>query len=260
MSGMSYYHKPRPNPLVNRRFFEFLDEHATKTPDKDLMVFYDDEGKRSSLTFKKFYDQTRLLASGLIEQGLGRGDKVLICAPNCFEFAISWLAVNRIGACAVLQYSGTLTERCENLLKQLKCEGIVCGLNVNSSHERSRVLQVLAKLVEMRDSNGARYLRSVVLIGGDEKTTSEIQHDNISTYKDLLIKGAQVVDKLNDVERKVQCEDYCFSLLSSGTTGQYKAVSYTHHGLVNAINLDVAGGYEEDSVTFSGSLPEITDI
>lgn len=248
---MSYYHKPRPNPLENRKVFEFLDENASKIPDKELLVFFDECSKRSHLSFKEFNDRTRSFAAALAEQGISRGDTVLICAPNCHEYAIAILALSRIGACALLISPSDLTEGMENLLRKLKCEGVILGLEVESK-ERERAIEVLKGLVALNTVQN-NFLKVVALIVGDEKTKPTIQHGNVFTFEELLKKGSHM-DKsaLDELQRNVDSEDLLFAVSSSGTTGQRKATGYTHHCIVNAINLDVHGGFEEDSVTFSG--------
>ena len=45
------------------------------------------------------------LAGGLAQQGIGKGTPVLIRMPNCLEFAVSFLALVRLGALPVLQNS-----------------------------------------------------------------------------------------------------------------------------------------------------------
>lgn len=245
---MSYFHKPRPNALESKRLFDFLEEYAVKLPDKEVMVFYDEHRQRSSLSFKQLNDQSRILASAMIRKGLRREDRIVICVPNSFEYAVAWLASIRIGACALLTCPYDLTDGRELLLTQLKCEGFVCGLNV-SKDKRSRAVDVLTKLTSMQDSNGKQCLRSIILIGADDK--SIIPHDNVSLYEELMTQEDQP-GVLNEVQKTVDCDDLCFALLSSGTTGVPKAVGHTHHGIVNAINLDVPGGFEQDTVSFSG--------
>lgn len=247
---MSYFHKPRPNALENKRLFDFLEEHANKLPDKEVMVFYDENIQRSSLTFKQLNDQSKILASAMIAQGLRRGNKIVICAPNCFEYVVAWLASVRIGACAILTCPGDLTEGREGLLGELECEGFVCGLNV-SEGQRSRAVEVLTKLTSIKDSNGKQCLRSIILVGTDDKGI--IHHDNVLLYEEVMTQEVQS-NVLEQIQKTVDCEDLCFALLSTGTTGVPKAVGHTHHGIVNAINLDVPGGFEQDTVSFSGRL------
>ena len=58
-----------------------------------------------SITYEDLGNQVNALAGGLIAQGIGKGTPVLIRLPNCLEFAVSFLALVKIGALPVLQNS-----------------------------------------------------------------------------------------------------------------------------------------------------------
>ena len=58
-----------------------------------------------AITYQALHDRVVGLAGGLAGLGIGPGVPVLFRLPNCLEFVISFLAVTRLGALAVLQNS-----------------------------------------------------------------------------------------------------------------------------------------------------------
>ncbi|EDO28839.1 predicted protein, partial [Nematostella vectensis] len=74
---LSYYHQPHAAPLEHRTLFQLLDHHASKFPNKEAIIYRDENNNRKSLTFQEYRDQFRVLAAKLTELGLRRGHLVL---------------------------------------------------------------------------------------------------------------------------------------------------------------------------------------
>ena len=58
-----------------------------------------------SISYAELGARVNSLARGLSDLGIAKGEKILIRLPNCLEFAISFLALVKIGAVPVLQNS-----------------------------------------------------------------------------------------------------------------------------------------------------------
>ena len=58
--------------------------------------------------------------SALLAKGLSRGDRLALLLPNCLEFAVSFMALNRIGANVVVIPQGGTAEYIKGVLVQLK--------------------------------------------------------------------------------------------------------------------------------------------
>jgi acyl-CoA synthetase (AMP-forming)/AMP-acid ligase II len=75
------------------RFEQFLRQSAERFPEKTALVA---SGKR--LTYSQLDDLSDRLAQGLIDRGIGRGDRVVIFLDNCAEAVVSIFAVLKAGA------------------------------------------------------------------------------------------------------------------------------------------------------------------
>lgn len=85
---------------------QVLREQAATRPDKFALQLVDE----APLTYGELYGQACALAAGLREAGVQRGESVVIFGPNSRELALSWLAINLLGAvevCINTAYRGT---------------------------------------------------------------------------------------------------------------------------------------------------------
>ena len=72
---------------------EYLRLRAREMPDKPAVIFY---GR--VLTFKELDQASDRFASFLLEQGVGRGDRVGLFMGNCPQYAIAHFGIQKIGA------------------------------------------------------------------------------------------------------------------------------------------------------------------
>lgn len=88
--------------IVGRRTLADLLDHRTLTDGrKTFLIFEDDDGKRSSLTYGKFTDTVNKVAHGLTQLGVQKGDRVNVHMTNRPELLFFWFALARIGAVMV---------------------------------------------------------------------------------------------------------------------------------------------------------------
>jgi long-chain acyl-CoA synthetase len=55
----------------------------------------------SHFSYKALSELTERFASGLCEQGLARGDRIIMYIPNSIQFVVAWLGIQRLGGVAV---------------------------------------------------------------------------------------------------------------------------------------------------------------
>ncbi len=78
-----------------------LEQWASKTPDKVCLYFCPFQGAVQAYTYSELLESARSLASGLHDQGVRRGNFVIIHMDNSSEFIIAWYACAVLGAVAV---------------------------------------------------------------------------------------------------------------------------------------------------------------
>ncbi|KXJ28618.1 Acetyl-coenzyme A synthetase [Exaiptasia diaphana] len=118
---MSYIHIPHDRPLEHRTAFQILKTHAKQHPSKEALVFRNEKLNRVSITFQEYDTRSSYLAAGLLEIGVGRGDRVLVLLPPCVEFVLFHMALNRIGAVTIAPEEDSYLMRLSNsVLSALK--------------------------------------------------------------------------------------------------------------------------------------------
>ncbi len=71
------------------------------TPDKPFLIWSPFGAEDRVWSYEKFDQDARRILQGLIDQGVKKGDRVLIHMSNCPEFILSWYACAMLGAVAV---------------------------------------------------------------------------------------------------------------------------------------------------------------
>ena len=77
------------------------DAWATREPDRVALLDYQPDGTSGHLTYGELARRSNALANGLRAAGVGRGDRVAMLMPQCFETAIAHVATYKLGAIAV---------------------------------------------------------------------------------------------------------------------------------------------------------------
>ena len=80
---------------------DVVDVYAKECPSKRALVWCDDEHNEKEFTFEQLSQQSNLVAKGLVEQGIKKGDVVMLVLHRRYEYWIFVLALNRIGAIAL---------------------------------------------------------------------------------------------------------------------------------------------------------------
>ena len=81
--------------------YDVMDEIAKNNPKGKALVWTNDEGDYLEITFAKMKELSDAAASFFMEQGVKRGDFVMLILQRRYEFWISMLALHKIGAVAI---------------------------------------------------------------------------------------------------------------------------------------------------------------
>ena len=93
---LAYYgNTPATIDYPDKTMYQLLQGTATQHPNNTAYIF---QGKKTS--FAQFMTRIDAAARGLTAMGIGKGDKVTICMPNCPQALDCFYALNRIGAIA----------------------------------------------------------------------------------------------------------------------------------------------------------------
>ena len=213
----SYASGPSAKQLSGDTIGECLAATADKVP-TGLALISRHQGVR--LTWQDLADQTDALALGLMGMGMEVGDRVGIWAPTCVEWTLLQLAAARVGAILVNVNPAYRSTELEYALRQ-------SGVRLLVTPPRFKTSEYLAMIAEVRPT--LRTLESVVVIG-TERTV-----DANDLLFEELVAGVLAGDPARLAARgaSLDADDPINIQYTSGTTGNPKGATLTHHNILN---------------------------
>ncbi|MFC4002133.1 AMP-binding protein [Prauserella oleivorans] len=196
-------------PLLGDTIGDNLDRTVQAHGDRDALI---DQAGGRRWTYREFNAEVDALALGLLANGVSKGDRVGIWAPNCPEWTFVQYATAKIGAILVNINPAYRAHELEYVLNQ-------AGIRMLIAAERFKTSDYVAMISEVRPRCPA--LTDVVLIGGDE-------------WHALSRTGREADPaRLAEVQRTLSADDPINIQYTSGTTGFPKGATLSHHNILN---------------------------
>nr|WP_184728922.1 AMP-binding protein [Saccharopolyspora phatthalungensis] len=192
-------------PLLGETIGANLDRTAARCADRDALVECA-TGRR--WTYREFVTDVDALAVGLLEAGIGKGDRVGIWSPNRAEWTLTQYATAKIGAILVNINPAYRVHELEYVLNQAGIRLLVCARSFKSSDYVAMVEQVRPRCAE---------LRQVVFL--DTPEWRQLSGGPADPAR-LAGIGLSPDDPIN-----IQ--------YTSGTTGFPKGATLSHHNILN---------------------------
>lgn len=172
------------------------------------------DGEWRELSYAELWQRVRDLALGLIDLGVGVGDRVAILANTRVEFTVADLAVNTSGAIVVPVYPSNSSDECEWVVGDSGSRVIVC----EDAVQVAKIERVRGNLPD---------LEHIVVVDG--------RVDGALTIEEVAERGRRRDPaELDERAARVAPDDICLIIYTSGTTGRPKGVVLTHRGLAAA--------------------------
>ena len=205
---LSYTNGASNIPLLGETIDENLRKTVAKFPNNDALI---SAHQYYRATYTEFYEQVTAVAKGLIALGVKNGDRVGIWSPNCYEWTLLQYATAKIGAIMVNINPAYRTSELIYVINQSGLSYIFSAIQFKTSHYK----KMIDDAREFTDT-----LRKEVYWG--------------ESWEYFLAQGKKVSDeKLQSYEAKVQFDDPVNIQYTSGTTGNPKGVTLTHHNILN---------------------------
>jgi fatty-acyl-CoA synthase len=161
-------------------------------------------------TYAELAADVDALALGLLEMGIGPGDRVGIWAPNCAEWTLTQYATAKIGAILVNINPAYRTRELEFVINQSGTQLLVAAEKVKTSDYAGMIAEVRPRCAGLTD---------VVLLGSP-------QWQSMLDDGRRLDRGA--LDRIElDIDDPINIQ------YTSGTTGFPKGATLSHHNILN---------------------------
>ena len=196
-----------------RTLSQVLRDTTTQFGGRDAIL--DPSGTR--LTYDELSDVVDRLARGMLELGVGKGDKVGLWMPNVPEWVVAYFAVARIGAVVVPMNTRYKTHEVEYILNDSEATTLFAVDSFVGIDYIPMIDEIRQKLPN---------LKHVIVVG-------ERIGDDMDRFDDVSERGGGKLGDGTLADREAECEptDNVFILYTSGTTGNPKGAMLSHHNI-----------------------------
>jgi len=223
--------------LKNETTVARFDRMCERYPDRTAIVYL---GTR--FTYRRLQSLSHCFAGGLAEQGVGKGDRVMVYIPNSIQWVIAFLAIQKMGAVIVPVSPIYTSHEITYMIEDAGVETVICMdtnyCYIQETFDKTALKRVIvANLVDLLP-----VWKRVVGVLFDKIPTGRVDRDaRVVSFKSLLRGTDAAPDAAID-----PANDLSYILYTGGTTGFPKGVPGTHIAMtsyVNDVTDDVAGDY-----------------
>ena len=206
---MSYAHGACDTPLLGETIGANLEATATRVPDAEALVCCH-QGVR--YTYAEFDSAVDRLAAALLAAGLARGDRLGVWSPNRAEWVLIQYATAKIGVILVNINPAYRTSELAYALEHSGCRMVIAARSFKSSDYVAMLDQVMPTI------GGA--LERTVFFGSEE-------------WEALAAGEGGDVSAVRAASAQLDFDDPINIQYTSGTTGNPKGATLTHHNILN---------------------------
>ncbi len=184
-----------------------------KFPD-NVLVWEKSKGKYQGITFMQIREKVHRLASGLLNLGVKKGDRIALLAEGRSEWLVSELAMLYLGAINVpLSIKINEPSELSFRIKHAECKWIICS---NSQLQKIRDIK-----------KDISKVKSVVVMGYPKKLDKgEVSYETV--YLDGKNHIKENGSKVNELWQSIQADDIANISYTSGTTADPKGIMLSH--------------------------------
>ncbi|KXS40584.1 MAG: fatty-acyl-CoA synthase [Methanolobus sp. T82-4] len=207
---------------------DFFEKQVKNDPDREFIIYPDRDLR---FTYKEFDERVNMLAKGLLEIGIKKGDHVGIWATNVPDWLTFLFATAKIGVVLVTVNTAYRIHEVEYLMKQadLKALAIIDGFRDVSYIETIYELVPELKTQSRGNLKSEKFphLKNAIFIGQEK-------HRGMYNTRELFLLGQQRSDEdIHEIMKTLDRNDVINMQYTSGTTGFPKGVMLTHYNILN---------------------------
>lgn len=182
-------------------------------------------------TYGEYQQKVNELAMALHRQGVQKGDRVGIWAPNCYEWALTQFATAKIGAILVCINPAYRVYELEYALNKSGCKAIVTADSFKSSNYVAMLQELAPELASCVPGklNAAKLPNlEVVIQTGSDDVAGMLRFEPL-----LQALSDEDTSTLNAMSAALDNNEAINIQFTSGTTGNPKGATLSHRNILN---------------------------
>ena len=225
---LSYVHGGSTQPLLGETLGACLDRIVERFGEREALVVRHQDIR---WTYRELQRRTNNLAAALLRLGMNPGERIGIWSQNNAEWLLVQLATAKAGLILVNinpAYRGT---ELQYALNKVQCRALILSPSFKSSNYLEMLQELAPEIAHCKPGKlAAAALPSLTLVIrlGEERTPGMLNFDALlgDASKDELAR-------LESLGATLQFDDPINIQFTSGTTGQPKGATLTHHNILN---------------------------
>jgi len=191
--------------------YNIVDSCLKSKPERTAIVYAGPQEEPKQMTFSELETLVNRIANGLQHLGLKKGDRVAINMPMTANAVAAYLGIVKMGG-AVVSIADSLAAN--EVKKRLQIADTKALITQDVVARGGKEIPLYTKLKEGN-------IPQCIVIPGKKELDTELRAGDVSWAHFLS-------DETSFESVKCNPEDYCNILFSSGTTGDPKAIPWTH--------------------------------
>ncbi|KAJ3822650.1 acetyl-CoA synthetase-like protein [Lentinula raphanica] len=186
--------------------------------------------------FDEFERHIDAVSRGLVSMGVQKGDRIGVIMGNNSAYAILQWAAARIGAILATINPSYRTDELVSTLRLVGIKHLVIVPSLRSSQYLKILLERFPSLTsskpgEIQEEELPELRNLIVVNNRDEQELAKVAID----WREIILwrEDTQEAKLVRDIARGLDKDEVINLQFTSGTTGAPKAVSLTHHNLLN---------------------------
>ncbi len=199
-----------------------LDRHLDgPRKDKTAIIWEGEPGDTRTLTYAELHEQVCLFSNALKNNGVTKGDRVIIYMPMVPEAAVAMLACARIGAVHSVVFGGFSAD---SIRDRIADSGATAVITADGGWRRGSIVPLKHNVDEALNGQGAEQVARVFVLRRTEQDVA------MQEGRDVWWHDAVAGASSDCPAEELDAEDPLFILYTSGSTGKPKGILHTTAG------------------------------
>ncbi|TVY39790.1 putative acyl-CoA synthetase, partial [Lachnellula occidentalis] len=232
----SYAEGPTEPPLLTQTIPQHFSSVVSQYGDRTAVISRS-QGEVGRLTYRQLDERSNVLARGLQERGVRKGDRVAVSLGNCWEFAVLTYSIFKLGAILVPLNPAFNSTQVISALCHLEASHLIIGAETNLAYKPPRENVSLLKAIagdltsSTLHSSAVPSLRTITLVNNSTAPS----HIDTAPFKALTPFTSLLHSAPHAIvpDTSLHVDDTVNIQFTSGTTSAPKAACLSHHSILN---------------------------